>query len=74
MIGGLSLLQTKAQRVFTDEEDVFLVVLMHRFGYGNWERIRMEIRKVRDSMLIWSRTATQEEARRPVVMAVALNF
>jgi hypothetical protein len=47
MIGGLSLLQTKAQRVFTDEEDVFLVVLMHRFGYGNWERIRMEIRKVR---------------------------
>lgn len=53
---GLSLLfrirsspQGKQQqgRLWTDEEDIFLLILMHKFEYGNWERIRMEIRKVR---------------------------
>lgn len=37
----------KITRLFSDEEDVFLLILMHRFEYGNWERIRLEIRKVR---------------------------
>lgn len=37
---------TKITRLFSDEEDVFLLILMHRFEYGNWERIRLEIRKV----------------------------
>lgn len=50
--------QGKAQRSFTDEEDVFLVVLMHRLGYGNWERIRMEIRKVRTPLLSRLHTPT----------------
>lgn len=34
-------------KVFTEEEDAFLLNMMHRYGYGNWEVIRMEIRKVR---------------------------
>jgi hypothetical protein len=38
--------QAKASRAYNDEEDVFLVVLMHKYGYGNWDRIRMEIRRV----------------------------
>ena len=32
--------------MFTEEEDAFLLNMMHRYGYGNWEVIRMEIRKV----------------------------
>lgn len=43
---SLDPIQSKQQRMFSDEEDIFLVVLMHKFEYGNWERIRMEIRKV----------------------------
>lgn len=40
--------------MFTEEEDAFLLNMMHRYGYGNWEVIRMEIRKVgRDGMTEW---------------------
>ncbi|KAH8097744.1 helicase [Aureococcus anophagefferens] len=31
-------------KVWTEEEDAFLVNMMHTYGYGNWERIRVEIR------------------------------
>jgi hypothetical protein len=32
---------------YTDEEDMFLVNMMKVHGYGNWDTIRNEIRKVR---------------------------
>ena len=31
-------------KVWTEEEDAFLINMMHTYGYGNWERIRVEIR------------------------------
>jgi SWI/SNF-related matrix-associated actin-dependent regulator of chromatin subfamily A member 5 len=36
---------TTKGKVFTEDEDRFLVVQMHRLGFGNWEQIRQEIRK-----------------------------
>jgi len=32
-------------KVFTEDEDRFLVIAMYRLGYGNWDMIRQEIRK-----------------------------
>jgi SWI/SNF-related matrix-associated actin-dependent regulator of chromatin subfamily A member 5 len=49
-------------RLYTDEEDVFLVMMMRRHGYGSWERIRMEIRdawQFRFDWFIKSRTAPE---------------
>ncbi|EWM27880.1 atpase-like protein [Nannochloropsis gaditana] len=40
-------------RLWTDEEDIFLLILMHKFEYGNWERIRMEIRKSEKFCFDW---------------------
>jgi SWI/SNF-related matrix-associated actin-dependent regulator of chromatin subfamily A member 5 len=34
---------TGRNRAYMDEEDAFLLCMMHRHGYGNVERIRMEI-------------------------------
>jgi SWI/SNF-related matrix-associated actin-dependent regulator of chromatin subfamily A member 5 len=36
---------TTKGKVFTEDEDRFLVCQMHRLGFGNWEVIRQEIRK-----------------------------
>ena len=32
-------------QLFSDEEDAYLIVQMHKYGYGNWEAIRAEIKK-----------------------------
>jgi len=45
--------QNKPPRFFTKDNDSFLVVMMHRFGYGNWERIRVEIRKAWQFRFDW---------------------
>lgn len=44
-------------KVFTEEEDAFLLNMMHRYGYGNWEVIRMEIRKVNSCLPKFTCTA-----------------
>ena len=31
-------------RLFSDEEDAFLVLMLHKYGYGSWEKIRLEIK------------------------------
>lgn len=31
-------------KLYTDEEDAFLVYMMHKHGYGSWEKIRLEIK------------------------------
>jgi len=32
-------------KAFTEEEDIFLVCMMHQLGYGEWESLKEEIRK-----------------------------
>lgn len=51
---------------FSDEEDIFLVNMMHVYGYGNWDKIRMQIRKSHRFAFDWffkSRTSLQLERR-----------
>ncbi|CAM9097974.1 unnamed protein product [Scytosiphon promiscuus] len=53
-------------KVFTEEEDAFLLNMMHRYGYGNWEVIRMEIRKAWQFRFDWffkSRNAAELQRR-----------
>lgn len=53
-------------KVWTEEEDAFLITMMHQYGYGNWERIRIEIRNAWQFNFDWffkSRSAV-ELARR----------
>merc|ERR1712139_666492 len=46
----------------TEEEDAFLLNMMHTYGYGNWERIRVEIRNAWQFNFDWffkSRNASE---------------
>ena len=49
-------------KVWTEEEDAFLLNMMHTYGYGNWERIRVEIRN-----------AWQSDAARQSISSLAIN-
>ena len=49
-------------KIWTEEEDAYLVNMMNRFGYGNWERIRVEIRN-----------AWQSDAARQSISSLAIN-
>ena len=40
-------------KIWTEEEDAYLVNMMNRFGYGNWERMRMQIRHAWQFKLDW---------------------
>jgi SWI/SNF-related matrix-associated actin-dependent regulator of chromatin subfamily A member 5 len=40
-------------RAYTEEEDAFLLCMMHRHGYGAVERIRMEIRRAPQFRFDW---------------------
>ena len=49
-------------KIWTEEEDAYLVNMMNRFGYGNWERMRMQIRHAWQFKLDWffkSRNASE---------------
>ena len=35
---------TSKGKLYTEEEDAFLVYMMHKHGYGSWEKIRLEIK------------------------------
>jgi SWI/SNF-related matrix-associated actin-dependent regulator of chromatin subfamily A member 5 len=53
-------------RSYQEEEDAFLVCMMHRHGYGAAERIRMEIRRAYQFRMDWyfkSRNATEIQKR-----------
>lgn len=53
-------------KTYTEEEDRFLVVVMDRVGYGNWEAIRREIRRAWQFRFDWyikSRTAAELQKR-----------
>lgn len=40
-------------RAYTEEEDAFLLCMMHRHGFGSNERIRLEIRKAWQFRFDW---------------------
>lgn len=53
-------------RAYTEEEDAFLLFMMHKHGYGAAERIRMEIRRAWQFRFDWyfkSRTAQEIQKR-----------
>lgn len=53
-------------KVWTEEEDAFLINMMHQYGYGNWERIRIEIRNAWQFNFDWffkSRSAAELSRR-----------
>jgi SWI/SNF-related matrix-associated actin-dependent regulator of chromatin subfamily A member 5 len=53
-------------RAYQEEEDAFLVCMMHRHGYGAAERIRMEIRRAWQFRFDWyfkSRSAQEIQKR-----------
>jgi hypothetical protein len=54
-----------------EEEDAFLVCMMHRHGYGAAERIRMEIRRAWQFRFDWyfkSRSAQEMQKRRDAIV------
>jgi SWI/SNF-related matrix-associated actin-dependent regulator of chromatin subfamily A member 5 len=53
-------------RSYQEDEDAFLICMMHRHGYGAAERIRMEIRRAWQFRFDWyfkSRNATEIQKR-----------
>jgi SWI/SNF-related matrix-associated actin-dependent regulator of chromatin subfamily A member 5 len=60
-------------RAYQEEEDAFLVCMMHRHGYGAAERIRMEIRRAWQFRFDWyfkSRSAQEIQKRCDAVVKI----
>jgi len=60
-------------RNYQEEEDAFLVCMMHRHGYGSAERIRMEIRRAWQFRMDWyfkSRNAAEIQKRCDMLVRV----
>jgi len=60
-------------KVWTEEEDAFLVNMMHLYGYGNWERIRVEIRNAWQFNFDWffkSRNAQELQRRADLLIRI----
>jgi len=58
-------------KLWTEDEDAFLVCMMHRHGYGQWERIRHEIRRAWQFKFDWffkSRNASELARRGDVLL------
>ena len=58
-------------KIWSEEEDAFLVCMMHRHGYGQWERIRQEIRRAWQFKFDWfikSRNASELQRRGDVLL------
>jgi len=56
----------KKNKTYNDEEDVFLVCMMHKLGYGAWDELKEEIRKsplFKFDWLIQTRTPQELKAR-----------
>lgn len=49
----LSYVQGTKNRAYTEEEDAFLLCMMHRHGFGSNERIRLEIRRAWQFRFDW---------------------
>ena len=60
-------------RCYQEEEDAFLICMMHRHGYGSAERIRMEIRRAWQFRMDWyfkSRSAAEIQKRCDMLVRV----
>lgn len=60
-------------RSYTEEEDAFLLCMMHRHGYGAAERIRMEIRRAWQFRFDWffkSRNAQEIQKRCDILVKI----
>lgn len=58
-------------KIWSEEEDAYLVCMMHRHGYGQWERIRQEIRRAWQFKFDWfikSRNAAELQRRGDVLL------
>ena len=44
---------TVAGKLFTEEEDRFLVCMTNELGYGNWEELKREVRRAPDFRFDW---------------------
>jgi SWI/SNF-related matrix-associated actin-dependent regulator of chromatin subfamily A member 5 len=58
-------------KLYTDEEDAFLVFMMHEHGYGNWEKIRLEVKNSWLFQFDWffkSRTAAEIQRRCDILL------
>ena len=58
-------------KIWSEEEDAYLVCMMHRHGYGQWERIRQEVRRAWQFKFDWffkSRNATELQRRGDVLL------
>jgi SWI/SNF-related matrix-associated actin-dependent regulator of chromatin subfamily A member 5 len=58
---------------YQEEEDAFLVCMMHRHGFGAAERIRMEIRRAWQFRFNWyikSRTAVDLQKRCEILVKI----
>ena len=49
----LNYVQGTKNRAYTEEEDAFLLCMMHRHGFGANERIRLEIRRAWQFRFDW---------------------
>jgi len=57
---------TSKGKIYTEEEDQFLVCNVHKIGYGNWEELKMEIRRSWQFRFDWflkSRTTSELNRR-----------
>jgi SWI/SNF-related matrix-associated actin-dependent regulator of chromatin subfamily A member 5 len=60
-------------RAYQEEEDAFLLCMMHRHGYGSAERIRMEIRRAWQFRFNWyfkSRTGVEIQKRCDTIVKI----
>jgi len=61
----------KKGKSFVEEEDVFLVCMTHKLGYGNWEALKDEIRRAWQFRFDWFlKSRTPQELSRRVDMLI----
>ena len=62
---------TNKGKTFTEDEDRFIVCMMNKLGYGNWDQLKQEIRKswlFRFDWFFKSRTAVELQRRGDVLI------
>lgn len=57
--------QTKS---YTEEEDRFLICMMAKLGYGNWDALRLEIRKAWQFRFDWFIKTRTPVGRTPAIL------
>merc|ERR1719223_887302 len=69
----LSYIPGTKNRAYTEEEDAFLLCMMHRHGFGSVERIRLEIRRAWQFRFDWyfkSRSSQEIQKRCEAIVKI----